>query len=160
MNSKIGYFGRQKLTYKESIRADKLKGTKNNPLDLSDLIKFLCKKENKPTKRKVYIDRIDVYKNIKGLRLSHLYIDGYKIIGAQDLKGGVPAIIIYKDEKKVFIKKDEIEGNIYYYKYPKLSDFKTPINKAGKYKYCEGGGWYSKRQLYEVEGKYYCNLTP
>lgn len=36
-----------------------------------------------------------------------------------------------------------------------LKDYTTQPKKAGSYKNCEGGGWHSMANLYELNGKFY-----
>lgn len=36
-----------------------------------------------------------------------------------------------------------------------IKEYITQPKKAGSYKNCEGGGWYSMANLYELNGKYY-----
>lgn len=129
--------------------------------DTEYLIEALCEKENKPRYRTIFIGSVDDYKNQKGITLSDLYVvykgTTYSIIGGHNIKGG--NFVIDTASGKTFSYNIKFE-QIYYKKPRTLKDFNRNVKKCGKHKYCEGGGWYSMRQIYELDGVKYCDMSP
>lgn len=144
-----------------------MKGTKANPLGIDKLKKYLAFKEGKPLYKKVYIYPLQAYKRKKYIKLSHLYVllEGvtYKISGSQTAKGGITQVSLVDPEgvlPRIKVPDTTDFEEIYFKRYLSLEDFETPLEYCGKYHYCEGGGWYSHRQIYKVDDKYYANLIP
>lgn len=144
-----------------------MKGTKEDPLSIQDLKEYLAQKEGKPLYHEIELKDLYVYKNIKGLKLSCIYVlfegETYKVSGSQTVKGGITELSLFDpngNRKRKTVPDTTKFERIYYKRYLSLDDFQTPLEYCGKYHYSEGGGWYSKRQIYGVDGKYYADLTP
>jgi len=127
--------------------------TKDNPGSTLALLKYLSEITGKPLMRKV---------NYKSHEEAG-YGAGVKyILNGEELpqltkiyrKGGV-LMLTDMPSKKMDIPIDTKFDEIYKMVYNPAETFGVELKKGGKYKECEGGGWYSVKQLYEVNGKYF-----
>jgi hypothetical protein len=91
------------------------------------------------------------YKRVKYLDMIFT-IDGKQIMANKfDMIDGFPTLVFENFNLPI----TEYSGTIQT-KVPKsLKDYNTKPNRVGDYKNCEGGGWYSMANLYELNGKFY-----
>lgn len=142
------------------------KGSKTNPYHISLLLDTLSEDTGIARRYKVALDKLRDYKSQPNVKLSNLYVvlDGieYMVGGSYTAKGAVQMIKIYNtDDRKEVPMNDTEFDEVFFYRYNKLEDFSevADVEKAGKYNVSEGGGWYTKTQLYKYKDNYYCNLT-
>ena len=144
-----------------------MEGTKNNPYDFGKLRLILAKIDNVSlTKIKNYPNgnhQLQNRKNtktqkehkipIKGL---HVTLDNteYILTGMITKPGGIK---MYTTETGKELSINSIFTNIYAIEHKSLKDFPSfsKVQSGGKYRECEGGGWYSEINLYLFQGKYY-----
>jgi hypothetical protein len=102
--------------------------------------------------------------NVNERRTYHVYgiYDGVEVgLGGTTLKGGIKAFKITttpKDHHHLALKTFPIHDNdleeVYQKRLRTLDEYGVPIEiKKSAYKYCEGGGWSSMRDVYIVDGK-------
>lgn len=131
--------------------------TKDQPGYYSDMLKEIAKIDNTvPEKRVTYPNIEAARKHVRGcwVRFTDMIfsINHQEIycIGVE-MKGGIKILMFSQFEMPV----SEYTKPVSTVVSKSLSDYATQPTKAGSYKYCEGGGWYSMANLYELNGKFY-----
>lgn len=69
-------------------------------------------------------------------------------------KGGIPYLFDAMTHQPLFPLDTKFDRK-YIVKKRKLEDFNYPVHPAGKYKDCNGGGWYSMVPMYRVDDQYF-----
>lgn len=120
----------------------------------SDMLNELARIDNTTTTKLMWNRTIEKARKAK-VRFHEmiLTIDGFDIncIGCY-MNGGVKTLkLVGGLEAPV----SEYQGSVKYFVKKSIKDYATQPNIVGQYKYCEGGGWYSMANLYELNGKYY-----
>lgn len=127
--------------------------TKDNPGSFHNLLMYLSEKTGISPKVK------RVYKSFKeaGFRSSIIYVlNGEKLPQLTKIqrKGGID-MLTDMQTKTLNIPIDTQFDEIYEMVPRDLKEFGIEIHKAGKYHVSEGGGWYSKQQMYRVDDQYF-----
>jgi hypothetical protein len=131
--------------------------TKDQPGSYSAMLKELAKLDNTvPTKRVTYPSIEVARKHVKGVWVK--FTDMIFSINHQEIyctgvemKQGVKTLIFTNFEMPV----SEYTKPVSTIVSKSMKDYITQPKKAGSYKNCEGGGWYSMANLYELNGKFY-----
>lgn len=127
--------------------------SKNNPGSKYDLLMYLSEKTGMSAKIK------RVYKSFKeaGFRDSIKYVlNGEKLPQLTRIyrKGGIEMLTDMQTQT-LNIPIDTQFDEIYQMVSIDVKEFGIIIHPAGKYKMCEGGGWYSIQQMYRVDDQYF-----
>ena len=130
-----------------------MKLTREEPGYYSDMLKELSVIDNTVDTKRVTFKNIDAARKAK-VRFSQMIfsINHQEIYcNKVDMKDGIKTIHFTRFEMPV----SEYTKPVSTIVNKSLKDYTTQPNKAGSYKNCEGGGWYSMANLYELNGKYY-----
>jgi hypothetical protein len=130
-----------------------MKLTKDEPGYYSDMLNELAKIDNATATKRV------TYKNIDSARKAKVnFTDMIFSINHQEI---YCIGVVVKENIKI-LKFTQFEMPVLEYTKPistiikkSIKDYIAQPNKAGSYKHCEGGGWYSMANLYELNGKFY-----
>lgn len=130
-----------------------MKNTKDNPGSFHDLLMHLSEKTGMSAKIK------RTYKSFKeaGFRDTVKYVlNGEELPQLTRIfrKGGIE-MLTDMQTKTLNIPIDTQFDEIYEMVPRNLKEFGIEIHKAGQYHVCEGGGWYSKQQMYRVDDQYF-----
>lgn len=128
--------------------------TKSNPGRWSWLLEDIAESEGVEPTKVIHFDSLEKARNAKfKLTQMSLLINGNHVrcLGSTIRVGSVKVLLFDEFE----IPFDEYSGSVSIEVRKKLSEYKTKPRNIGNYKNCEGGGWYSIANLYELNGIYY-----
>ena len=127
--------------------------TKDNPGSAYDLLMYLSEKTGISAKIK------HIYKSFKdaGFRSNIVYVlNGEELpqLTKTKFKGGIE-MLTDANTRTLKIPLDTQFDEIYQMVSRDVKEFGIVIHSAGKYKMCEGGGWYSIQQMCRVDDQYF-----
>jgi hypothetical protein len=128
--------------------------TRDNPGSYRDMINALCEIDGVSQFEETIYNTVE--EATKHHRQRELYIphDEYRLVIAglvRQIKGG--QWVFEYDGKHYSL--DHHFGNITHRRYRDIKELSTQPQPSGKYKHCEGGGWYSWANLYRINDKFY-----
>lgn len=130
--------------------------SKSQPWSYSWMLDDIAEMEKILPTKIIKFDTLEKARNAKYKLTAMIFnIDGKDCLclGSTFRTGGLRVLLFSGFE----IPFDSYTGGISVEVRKELKEYQTRPNKAGDYKNCEGGGWYSMASLYEINGRYYTN---
>lgn len=131
-----------------------MKLTRDEPGYYSDMLKAIAVMENTEYTKRITFDSLDKARKAKYKLTSMLFtIDGSEImpVKCEVIKGGIQTLFFGNFTMPL----SEYIGKISIIENKQLKDYQIKPRNDGSYKNCEGAGWYSMANLYELNGKFY-----
>lgn len=127
--------------------------TKDQPGYWSSMLSELAKIDQVKTKKKIHFKSIEAARKAK-IKFSEM------IFTINNKEIYCISVGMVKSVKTIFFTQFNIPisdytSGVFVWVDKSIKDYASQPKHIGSYKYCEGGGWYSKANLYELNGKYY-----